>query len=81
MKTISSEADTNGHKEPPTMESIMNHSHLGAKILNDVFAQGHRTVINLALTSTKMLKLVTENIVGRNHCPSLTLKCQDTIFI
>ncbi|EGR47190.1 uncharacterized protein TRIREDRAFT_109045 [Trichoderma reesei QM6a] len=62
MKTISSEADTNGHKEPPTMESIMNHSHLGAKILNDVFAQGHRTVINLALTSTKMLKLVTENI-------------------
>ncbi|KAL7810112.1 hypothetical protein V8C26DRAFT_410427 [Trichoderma gracile] len=42
----------------------MTHSHLGAKILNDVFAHGHKAVINLALTSTKMLKLVTENIVG-----------------
>ncbi|PTB68858.1 hypothetical protein BBK36DRAFT_1192222 [Trichoderma citrinoviride] len=61
-KTPSPEAVTNGPKEQLTMESIMNHSQLGAKILNSVFAHGHKAVMNLALTSSTMFKLVTGNI-------------------
>ncbi|TFB06542.1 hypothetical protein CCMA1212_000800 [Trichoderma ghanense] len=81
-KTLSPEADTNGRREQLTMESLMNHSQMGANMLNHVFAHGHKVVMNLAMTSSKMFKLVTENANQWDFSSSsYKAKSPSTVFV
>ncbi|PTB77931.1 hypothetical protein M440DRAFT_1227912 [Trichoderma longibrachiatum ATCC 18648] len=84
IKTLISKAAaaTKGRKEQLTMEFIMAHIHLGARILNHVFAHGHKAARNLALTSSKMFKLVTENANRWDFSSGLySIKSPSSVFV
>ncbi|KAL7908767.1 hypothetical protein GGI35DRAFT_480363 [Trichoderma velutinum] len=52
----------------PDIVSVVGHMYLGPKIMEDVFRDGHKTAIRLSLTSSKMFKLVGDNVSRWDFC-------------
>ncbi|KAK4084551.1 uncharacterized protein Triagg1_1031 [Trichoderma aggressivum f. europaeum] len=53
---------------PAQMVPVVGHLYLGPKIMEDVFRDGHKTAMRLSLTSSKMFKLVGDNVNRWDFC-------------
>ncbi|KAL6876580.1 hypothetical protein J3F83DRAFT_712162 [Trichoderma novae-zelandiae] len=81
-KAVISGNVTARRKDELTMESMINHNQLGPKILNRVFAHGHKAVMNLALTSSKMFKLISNSVNRWDFSSSLyKAKSPSNVFV
>ncbi|KAL6701909.1 hypothetical protein J3F84DRAFT_392266 [Trichoderma pleuroticola] len=53
---------------PPEILPVVGHMYLGPKIMEDVFRDGHKTAMRLSRTSSKMFKLVGDNVSRWDFC-------------
>ncbi|KAL6813487.1 hypothetical protein GGI42DRAFT_339571 [Trichoderma sp. SZMC 28013] len=53
---------------PAEIVPVIGHLYLGPKIMEDVFRDGHKTAMRLSLTSSKMFKLVGDNVNRWDFC-------------
>ncbi|KAL7782197.1 hypothetical protein V8C43DRAFT_319263 [Trichoderma afarasin] len=53
---------------PPEIVPVVGHLYLGPKIMEYVFRDGHKTAMRLSLTSSKMFKLVGDNVNRWDFC-------------
>lgn len=49
--------------------AVLQHAHAGPLILDEIFKDGHKSVMSLSMTSGKIFGLVGSNIVSQNHAP------------
>ncbi|KAL5088018.1 hypothetical protein Trisim1_007187 [Trichoderma cf. simile WF8] len=66
-KTVTAVIETSS-STPPEIVPVVGHLYLGPKIMEDVFRDGHKTAMRLSLTSSKMFKLVGDNINRWDFC-------------
>ncbi|KAL6837627.1 hypothetical protein V8C40DRAFT_279414 [Trichoderma camerunense] len=66
-KTVAAEIETSP-SIPPEIVPVVGHLYLGPKIMEDVFRDGHKTAMRLSLTSSKMFKLVGDNVNRWDFC-------------
>ncbi|EHK25306.1 uncharacterized protein TRIVIDRAFT_198283 [Trichoderma virens Gv29-8] len=52
----------------PEIGAVTGHMYLGPKIMQDVFRDGHQTAMKLSLASSKMYKLVSDNVNRWDFC-------------